>query len=66
MLIALLWLLVFIGGSVVLTYQRVPLLLASLAYGTYIAVYALAGTGPDWLKLLFLLLLLSSHSLVLS
>jgi acyl-CoA dehydrogenase len=53
MLIALLWLLVFIGGSVALTYNRVPLLLSSLAYGAFLVVYTVAGAGPDWLKLLF-------------
>jgi len=53
MLIALLWLLVFIGGSVALTYNRVPLLLSSLAYAAFFLVYTAAGMGPDWLKLLF-------------
>ena len=53
MLIALLWLLVFIGGSLVLTYQRVPLLISTLVYGVFVAVYTVAGSGPDGLKLLF-------------
>jgi len=53
MLTALLWLLVFIGGSLVLTYQRVPLLITTLVYCLYVVVYTVVGTGPDWLKLLF-------------
>ncbi|HEY3858945.1 MAG TPA: acyl-CoA dehydrogenase family protein, partial [Gammaproteobacteria bacterium] len=53
MLIALLWLLVFIGGSIALTYNRLPLLLSSLAYGAFLILYTVAGAGPDWLKLLF-------------
>jgi len=53
MLTALFWLLVFIGGSLVLTYQRVPLLITTLVYGLFVAVYTVAGSGPDGLKLLF-------------
>jgi acyl-CoA dehydrogenase len=53
MLTALLWLLVFIGGSLVLTYQRVPLIITTLVYGLFVAVYTVAGSGEDWLKLLF-------------
>ncbi len=53
MLIALLWLLVFIGGSVALTYNRVPLLISSLAYAAFLILYTVAGAGADWLKLLF-------------
>jgi acyl-CoA dehydrogenase len=53
MLISLLWLLVFIGGSLALTYNRVPLLISSLAYAAYLILYTVASTGPDWLKLLF-------------
>jgi len=52
-MLTLLWLVIFIGGTLVLTYQRVPLLIATLAYGLYVVVYSVAGTGPDWLKLLF-------------
>ncbi|MGE5625364.1 MAG: acyl-CoA dehydrogenase [Bacillota bacterium] len=53
MLTATLWLLMFIGGSLVLAYQRVPLILATLAYLIYLAAYQVLGTGPDWLKLLY-------------
>ena len=53
MLTASLWLLVFIGGSLVLTYQRVPLFLATVAYLIYLAAYTVLGAGPDWLKLLY-------------
>ncbi|HEV7165380.1 MAG TPA: acyl-CoA dehydrogenase [Gammaproteobacteria bacterium] len=59
MLSALLWLLVFIGGTLALTYQRVPLLLASAAYLALLVVYTLAGTGPEWLVLCFWLLYLA-------
>jgi acyl-CoA dehydrogenase len=48
-----LWILVFIGGSLALTYHRVPLFLATLAYLVFLIVYTVAGAGPDWLKLLF-------------
>src|SRR5579863_5786914 len=58
MLIASLWLLVFIGGSVVLTYQRVPLILSTLAYLIYLCAYQALGAGPDWLKLLYWVLFL--------
>ena len=58
MLSALLWLLVFIGGSLALAYQRVPLFLASAAYLALLVVYTLAGTGPYWLMLLFWLVFL--------
>jgi acyl-CoA dehydrogenase len=53
MLISLLWLLVFIGGSLALTYNRVPLLLSTLAYGLFLVVYTVAGTGSDGLMLTF-------------
>ncbi len=53
MLTALLWLLVFIGVSLVLAYQRVPLLLATAAYLVFLVVYTVAGTGPLWLQFLF-------------
>ncbi len=59
MLIASLWLLVFIGGSVVLTYQRVPLILSTLAYLIYLCAYQALGAGPDWLKLLYWVLFLA-------
>jgi acyl-CoA dehydrogenase len=59
MLIASLWLLAFLGGSLVLTYHRVPLFLATAAYLLYLAAYTLAGAGPDWLKLLYWLLFLA-------
>ena len=53
MLISLLWLLVFIGGSVAITYNRVPLLLSTLAYLLFLVVYSVAGAGSDELKLTF-------------
>ena len=53
MLISLLWLLVFIGGSLALTYNRVPLILSTLAYGLFLVVYTVAGAGSDGLKLVF-------------
>src|SRR5690242_6521728 len=59
MLSALLWLLVFVAGSMALAYQRVPLFLASAAYLALLVVYTLAGTGPYWLTLLFWLLFLA-------
>ena len=59
MLSASLWLLVFIGGSLALTYQRVPLFMASAAYLALLVVYTLAGTGPEWLVLFFWLLYLA-------
>ena len=59
MLSAFLWLLVFVGGSLALAYQRVPLFLASLAYLGFLVVYTLAGTGPYWLELLFWLVFLA-------
>ena len=59
MLIALLWLSIFIAGSLVLTYQRVPLLIATGAYLVYLAAYQVAGAGPDWLKLLYWLVFLA-------
>ena len=58
MLTALIWLLVFLGISLVLAYQRVPLLLASGAYLIYLVIYTLAGTGPVWLQFLFWVLFL--------
>jgi len=51
MLIALLWLLVFIGGSLALTYNRVPLLVSTLAYGLFLVIYTVAGDGSDLFKL---------------
>ena len=59
MLSALLWLLVFIGGSLVMTYRRVPLFVASAAYLALLVIYTLLGTGPDWLTLCFWLLYLA-------
>ena len=59
MLSALLWLLVFVAGSLVLAYQRVPLFMASAAYLLFLVVYTLAGTGPYWLMLLFWALFLA-------
>src|SRR5262245_50938934 len=53
MLSAFLWLLVFVGGSVALAYQRVPLFLASIGYLALLLIYSLAHTGPYWLELLF-------------
>ncbi|HEV2212349.1 MAG TPA: acyl-CoA dehydrogenase, partial [Gammaproteobacteria bacterium] len=53
MLSALLWLLVFVAGSLTLAYNRVPLLLASLAYLAFLLVYSIAHTGPYWLQLVF-------------
>ena len=53
MLSALLWLLVFVAGSLTLAYHRVPLLLASLAYLMFLIVYSVAHTGPYWLQLVF-------------
>jgi acyl-CoA dehydrogenase len=58
MLTALLWLILFIGGSLALCYQRVPLIIASAVYLLYLIVYTLADTGPQWLQLLFWLLFL--------
>jgi acyl-CoA dehydrogenase len=59
MLSAFLWLLVFIGGSLWLAYQRVPLFMASVAYLALLVVYTLAHTGPYWLALVFWLLYLA-------
>jgi acyl-CoA dehydrogenase len=53
MLIALLWLLVFVGGSLALAYHRAPLFIATAFYLLYLIAYIVAGTGPDWLKLLY-------------
>jgi len=53
MLIASLWLVVFIGGSLALAYQRVPLFFATAAYVVYLILYTLLAAGPVWLKLLF-------------
>ncbi|HSN16793.1 MAG TPA: acyl-CoA dehydrogenase [Gammaproteobacteria bacterium] len=57
-MLTLLWLVIFIGGTLVLTYQRVPLLIASGTYLVFLAIYQVAGTGPDWLKFLFWLVFL--------
>ena len=56
MLTALVWILVFLALSLVLAYQRVPLLLASGAYLIYVVAYDFADTGPVWLQLLLLIL----------
>jgi acyl-CoA dehydrogenase len=53
MLIASLWLVVFIGGSLALAYQRVPLFFATAAYVVYLILYTLVGASPVWLKLSF-------------
>lgn len=53
MLIALLWLLVFVGGTLTLTYHRVPLFLATAFYLAFLIAYQVLGLGPDWLKLLY-------------
>ena len=59
MLTALVWILVFLGISLVLAYQRVPLILASGAYLIYLLVYTFADTGPVWMQLLFWVLFLA-------
>jgi acyl-CoA dehydrogenase len=50
---ALVWILIFIVGSIALMYQRVSLFIASLAYLGYLIIYTAIGTGPSWLALLF-------------
>jgi acyl-CoA dehydrogenase len=50
---ALIWILIFLVGSIALMYQRVSLLAATGAYLVYLLVYTAIGTGPYWLALLF-------------
>ena len=50
---AIIWILIFVVGSVALMYQRVSLFVASLAYLAYLVIYTAAGTGPSWLAALF-------------
>ncbi|HEX6549911.1 MAG TPA: acyl-CoA dehydrogenase [Gammaproteobacteria bacterium] len=50
---ALVWILIFLVGSIALMYQRVSLLVAFLAYLTYMLVYTAVGTGSYALTLLF-------------
>lgn len=52
------WLLIFIIGSMVLAYLRTSLLAASGLYLLYLIIYTLLGPGPDWLTLLFWIIFL--------
>ena len=60
--IAILWVLAFIIGSLVLAYQRQSLLTSTAAYGVFVLLYSLwatYGTGTDWLALLFWIIFLA-------
>ncbi len=56
--IALIWIVIFIAGSLALAYVRPSLLMVTAAYLVYLIIYTLIGPGPDWLMLLFWLLFL--------
>ncbi|HET7922170.1 MAG TPA: acyl-CoA dehydrogenase, partial [Gammaproteobacteria bacterium] len=56
---ALIWILIFLIGSVALMYQRVSLLTATGAYLVYLIIYTAIGTGPYSLTLLFWLVFLA-------
>jgi acyl-CoA dehydrogenase len=51
------WFLIFLGGALILAYQRVSLLAATITYGAALFVYALAGEGSlPWMIFLWLVL----------
>ena len=51
------WFLIFLGGALILAYQRVSLLTATITYGAALFVYALAGEGSlPWMIFLWLVL----------
>ena len=51
------WFLLFLAGALVLAYQRVSLLTATIAYGGALLIYALAGDGSlPWMIVLCLVL----------
>ncbi len=54
---SVIWFLIFFIGALVLAYQRVSLLTATIAYGGALFVYALAGDGSlPWMIVLWLVL----------
>ena len=54
---SVLWFLLFLAGALVLAYQRVSLLTATIAYGGALLIYALAGNGSlAWMIVLCLVL----------
>ncbi len=56
---SVLWFLLFLIGALVLAYQRVSLLAATVAYGAALFVYALFGDGSlPWMIVLWLILAL--------
>ncbi len=60
--IAILWILAFLIGSVALAYQRQSLVTSTAAYGVFVLLYslwAIYGEGTDWLALLFWIIFLS-------
>ena len=60
--IAILWVLAFVIGSLVLAYQRQSLLTSTATYGVFVLLYslwAIYGDGIDWLALLFWIIFLA-------
>ncbi len=60
--IALLWILAFLVGGVVVAYRHQSLLTSTAAYGVFVLLYslwAIYGQGIDWLALLFWILFLA-------
>ncbi|MDE2196181.1 MAG: acyl-CoA dehydrogenase [Gammaproteobacteria bacterium] len=55
----IIWLIIFIGGSLALAYLRASLLVATGLYLLYFIIYTLTGTGPDWLTLLYWIIFLA-------
>ncbi len=54
---SLVWFLLFLVGALILAYQRVSLLTATVAYGAALFIYALAGDGSlAWMIVLWLVL----------
>jgi acyl-CoA dehydrogenase len=53
---SVIWLLIFVGGALVLAYQRVSLLTATLFYGAALLVFAFTDGSIAWLVVLWIIL----------